>query len=72
MERLFKDASKPVNEAGFTQKAYADDLNAYWSCPMSVDNEMVLKEGKACQANLHQWGATSQVTFDAAQKKFTW
>ena len=43
---FFKDAKQAVQEAGFTDEVYADDLNAYKSYPTSVNNEVLFKEGK--------------------------
>ena len=50
---FYRDAKRPVHDAGFTEEVYADDLNAYKSFPLTVSNEVVLEEGRNCQSKLH-------------------
>ena len=50
---FYGDAKKPVQEAGFKEEVYADDLNAHKSFPNAAKNEDLLKEGAKCQQNLH-------------------
>ena len=41
---FFCDARKAVQEKGFTEKVYADDLNAYKAFPVNTPNEDLLAE----------------------------
>ena len=50
---FYGDNRKPVQEAGFKEEVYADDLNAHKSFPNTAKNEDLLKEGYECQKNLH-------------------
>ena len=67
---FYKDAQKPVRDAGFTEEVYADDLNAHKSFPVTVPNETVLAEGRRCQEKLHEWGRANQVGFDPSKESF--
>ena len=61
---FYKDARRPVQDAGFTETVFADDLNSYKGFSVSVKDEVVLAEGRRCQENLHNWGKANQVSFD--------
>ena len=61
---FYGDAKKPVQEAGFKEEVYADDLNAHKEFPATVENKTLLKEAANCQKLLHRWGRANCVCFD--------
>lgn len=65
---FFEDARVPVNQAGFSEALFADDLNAYRSYDKSCQNEVLYEEMQDCQARLHKWGKANKVQFDAGKE----
>ena len=57
-------------DSGFEEKVYADDLNAYKEYPMTTGSGDILAGIELCQHNLHEWGKSCQVTFDAGKEHF--
>ena len=65
---FFCDASRAVREKGFTEKVYADDLNAYKAFPAKTPNEELFEAADECQKELHLWREGNQVCFDAGKE----
>ena len=58
---FYEDAAQPVQENGFTEIVYADDLNAFKEVLEEMANEDALEEARLCQRALHTWGKANQV-----------
>merc|ERR1739847_43213 len=67
---FFADARFPVQQAGFKDTFFADDLSCYKAYPSSTSNESVYSELRVCQTRLHKWGASNQVEFDQGKETF--
>ncbi len=65
---FFEDARRAINEVFFTEKVYADDLNAYREFTNDTSDESIFKCIDACQQELHLWGDANQVAFDASKE----
>ena len=65
---FFEDARVPVNQAGFSEALFADDLNAYKCYNKSCQNGVLYEEMQDCQARLHNWGKANKVQFDAGKE----
>ena len=66
----YEDARRAVNDNGFRECVFADDLNCFKRFARPVGDDMVFAELRACQASLHCWGNANQVLFDAAKESF--
>ena len=67
---FYEDAAQPVQENGFTEIVYADDLNAFKEVLEEMANEDALEEARLCQRALHTWGKANQVSFDATKESY--
>ena len=65
---MYEDARKPIQNCGFTEIVYADDLNAYRAFKRSISNAEVLAQMDVCQSELHCWGGCNQVEFDPSKE----
>ena len=65
---FFEDARLPVNQAGYSEALFADDLNAYQSYDRNCQNGVLYEEIQECQALLHRWGRANEVQFDAGKE----
>ena len=57
-----------MNQAGFKEAVFADNLNAYKDYDKSCDNQVLHEEMQDCQAELHKWGRANKVQFDAGNE----
>ena len=64
----FADVRTATARCGFTEKAYADDLNCYKDYPLNVPNDELLDDTTKCQAEIHKWGRANQVEFDPGKE----
>ena len=65
---FFEDSRHAINNAGFEEIVYADDLNADKAYDSKVDSKTIMKDIDACQVELHKWGRANSVTFDARKE----
>jgi len=65
---FYADSSKAVQENGFQELIFADDLNAFKTFGHKVSKEEILAEAATCQCNLHEWGRANQVAFDSGKE----
>ena len=65
---LFEDARRPINDEGYSEVVFADDLNCYKSFDSACSNLAILDDLAECQASLHRWGKANQVRFDAGKE----
>ncbi len=49
---------------GFSEMAFADDLNVFKAFDDHVINDVVEQELHVCQVHVRLWGASRQVVFD--------
>jgi hypothetical protein len=61
---FFEDAQLAIQDAGFEEVVFADDLNAFKAFDNAVPNEELLAESTVCQIKLHGWGLANRVKFD--------
>lgn len=67
---FFKDAGMVVQNSGFKDITYADDLNAFREHPCHVSNYSIWRDMKKVQKQLHMWGEANGVRFDAGKESF--
>ena len=60
----FGDSGRVINDEGFLETLFADDLNAYKEYPGCTPDALLLEELRRCQSKLHAWGASQQIQFD--------
>ena len=51
-----EDSRRVVRAHGFTEGAYADDLNSFKEFPSNLSNHHILNQLEGCQHALHAWG----------------
>ena len=66
----YEDSRLPVNTLGFTETAFADDLQAYKAFVHEASDDELRCQMAACQSALHSWGCTNQVQIDAEKDSF--
>ena len=59
-----------MHSLDFTSIYYADDLNSFKSFLATISDEMIFRELRESQSELHAWGRTEQVTFDPGKESF--
>ena len=64
----FEDSRRAVNQCGFEDVVYADDLNCFKLFDRSVSNQCLLDCMVECQEALRLWSAANQVTCDPAKE----
>ena len=67
---FFADGALVIQAAGFTEIIYADDLNAFKRYSLDIDDNTISNELHTLQSELHTWGASNQITFDASKESF--
>jgi len=67
---FFEDARLALNAKGYSEIAYADDLNASRYFPRATPNSEIEQSQHEAQAILHEWGDANQVHFDATKEHF--
>ena len=67
---FYADSKDNIQDCGYTELIYADDLNAYKEHLNSGPNDVILSEMKTVQTALHKWGKYNRVTFDAGKEGF--
>ena len=65
---FFADVAEPVQEAGFKEDVFADDLTCEKEFPTSCLDEDVFGELSECQRDVHFWGVRNRVLFDAGKE----
>ena len=65
---FYEDARLALLVHEFQETVFADDLNAFLAFPLQTPNHDLITASKACQAELHLWGAANQVEFDPAKE----
>ena len=67
---FYADSRHAVNDEGFEEVIFADDLNCSKQVPSDTTEEQALSALQNCQQSLHRWGAANQVLFDAGKESF--
>ena len=57
-----------MQQSGFDDTFFADDLTCFRDFNGTCDNETVKEELTNCQLELHTWGSANQVVFDAGKE----
>ena len=65
---FFADSRTAVQQAGFDDTYFADDLCCYRHFTGTSRNEAVKEDLEHCQETLHSWGAANQVVFDSGKE----
>ena len=50
-----------MQNAGFEEAVFADDLNAFKEVEKGTAKEEALEAAKKCQQEVHKWGQANQV-----------
>ena len=66
---FFESARQPVNQCGYKEAVFADDLVAHKVFESGASDRMLEDSMKECQAALHRWGAANRVCFDAGKEQ---
>ena len=66
---FFADVRKSVNEVGFEEDLFADDLTCEKLFAADTNAEVIFEDLRTCQSRVHAWGATNRVLFDPKKKK---
>ena len=69
---FYADCRRAVEESGFQDLFFADDLNCWKSFPLNISNAVLLQAAKECQEEVHSWGAGNRVLFDAGKESVTY
>ena len=67
---FFKDVRDAAQSTGGRESKFADDLTVSKTFPATTSNEEVLADLHNCQKNVHDWGRTNRVAFDAGKEAF--
>ena len=77
---FYSDSKAPVRKCGYTETAFADDLNCWKAFGIPPKPEgmrgplpghgRILADLRSVQHELHMWGRANQVTFDPAKESF--
>ena len=67
---FFTDVSKCINDAGFIDTKFADDLSATKHYPHDKSNDAILTDLRQCQQAVHLWGDLNRVAFDPGKEEF--
>jgi hypothetical protein len=67
---FYEDARHTVNDKGFTERIFADDLNCFKAFDRQDSSESVMRDLLSCQSSLHKWGRANQVSFDSDKESF--
>ena len=68
---FFKDVSTCINDIGFDDAKFADDLSATKRYPRATSNDVILADLQRCQRAVHQWGGLNRVAFDPGKEYFS-
>ena len=66
----YADAKRAVNNEGFEEVVFADDLNCSMAIGPGISEAHAREELRRCQVALHRWGAANRVLFDPAKESF--
>jgi len=61
---FFADASRAISQHGFTDIAFADDLNCFKIFDKTIGNDYITAQTTKCQKELHAWGEANQIVFE--------
>ena len=64
----YEDVQHAVQTHGFTESVYADDLICFRSFPGNTGNPVIESFLRKCQSEIHSWGASNAVSFDAEKE----
>ena len=65
---FFEDSREPVNEAGFEEAVYADDLNAFREFDRAEEDSTIVEDCRKLQGGLHARGHANQEVFDPCKE----
>ena len=65
---FFADARLAIEDAGFEEIVYADDLNAFKEVDKETSNVDARAMSEECQKLLHEWGDANSVSFDPGKE----
>jgi hypothetical protein len=66
VECFFADLSASATSASGDETLFADDLSVFQKFPDKIPLEECTAAMDKCKENVHQWGRTNRVSFDAA------
>ena len=66
---FFSDVCRALQQVGFEEVAFADDLSCQQDFPSSICDEMLWLAADRAQAAVHRWGRANSVHFDAAKEQ---
>ena len=64
----YADAQDPIEDSGFQEIVFADDLNAFRLVDAGLTDDEVLILMSVCQQKLHSWGEANGVCFDSSKE----
>ena len=67
---FFQPVDKPIQNKTFRGAKFADDLTAYKNYESSTSNVQITKTLQEVQADVHAWGDSGRVIFDAGKEHF--
>jgi len=65
---FFSSVRDPVNEVGFIESIFADDLNCFKVLEQALGDDAVLRQLQECQEQVHKWGDANQVQFEKSKE----
>lgn len=65
---FYASSARPVQQMGFTESIFADDLNCFKNYSRAIGKDYVLHQIQGCQEEVHQWGRANKVTFDPGKE----
>ena len=65
---FYGDARQAVQACKFMEIIFADDLNAWRKYDAGTNHDVMQKDMKLCQKEVHKWGAANQVVFDPTKE----
>ena len=66
----YADSKLAVQEEGFTEVVFADDLNCSKEMASTTTEAQARTALRGCQRSLHRWGAANKVLFDPGKESF--
>ena len=64
----FQDVARFIENIGFREVRFADDLSVLKKFDVHMNTDVVMGELHGAQQEVHAWGASQQMTFDASKE----
>ena len=65
---FFSDVAGPASHGEKEVALFADDLSAFKSFPLDLDNATIVTEMQRTRADVHRWGQRNRVIFDSSKE----